>query len=318
MIIDSTPIRDKARRQYEKVLHDLSSARQEIERFELKDQPQFHRWMHRQFGLVLSQIHELAAKLQTQRDLLFEIQAEAMVSGCSLVRAYERVMWQREHPDEKDKSGEDEPGAKGRPKSDGSDGFHDPFGGGDDGGPQSHSRRANGQGPSTQGAPPKKPSRTLKELYRALVRRLHPDVQETMTPQKRDRWHQAQVAYQAGDVEQLQVILTLCEIDECGSTAGTSVSLLLRITREFRSSLRALKSKVNAYKRDPAWSFSTVRDHSGLARATERLMQSEMLARRSALDVVEYQIATWARQARMTPKRPSGRRRDRRQPEVWF
>jgi hypothetical protein len=73
-------------------------------------------------------------------------------------------------------------------------------------------------------------STRLKELYRSVVRRLHPDSQREMTAQKTEWWHQAQMAYEAGDVEQLEVILTLCEIGDSGTTANTSASLLQRIT----------------------------------------------------------------------------------------
>jgi hypothetical protein len=60
-----------------------------------------------------------------------------------------------------------------------------------------------------------------------------------MTAQKTEWWHQAQAAYEAGDAEQLEVILTLCEIGESGTTAHTSASLLQRITADHPTATRA-------------------------------------------------------------------------------
>jgi hypothetical protein len=53
-------------------------------------------------------------------------------------------------------------------------------------------------GPSARPAAPVLAGKRLKELYRAVVRRLHPDSQREMTAQKTEWWHQAQAAYEAG------------------------------------------------------------------------------------------------------------------------
>jgi hypothetical protein len=53
---------------------------------------------------------------------------------------------------------------------------------------------------------PKRTNARVKELYRALVRRLHPDARGEMSPQQREWWHQAQEAYQNEDAEQLEVL----------------------------------------------------------------------------------------------------------------
>ena len=95
-----------------------------------------------------------------------------------------------------------------------------------------------------------------RHSYRALVRRLHPDSQREMTAQKTEWWHQAQAAYEAGDAEQLEVILTLCEIGDTGTTAHTSASLLQRITAQLKNSLREIKRQLAELRREPAWNFS--------------------------------------------------------------
>jgi hypothetical protein len=312
--IDSTPIREKARLEYQKVVRDLEQARRALEEFQKKDQPGFNQWLNRQFGALITELRETNRRLHAQRELLTEIESEAFVANCSHTRAYERVQWRRQHPQP-----EEEPvGSEGSEQS------------------QRRSRRragpqtwedlaeelfagldeafadAFGPPPGQEGAfgykPHAKPaSSRLKELYRALARRLHPDVQEQMTPQRKEWWHQAQAAYQKGDLEQLQVILTLCEIEEQGTTAKTSVSLLKRITQQFKLTLRTIKSQLNQFRRDPAWNFSALRDRSALIQRTERLLKAELAELKSALDAIEYQLSTWARQSQMARRRPSRR-----------
>lgn len=307
ILIDSKPIRDRARREYQKALRQLELARQELEQFEQHDKPHFSRWLNHQFGALLTEIRETSHRLAAQRELLFEVENEAFMSGCSYTRAYERVMRRREAPVEPEPASE---------SNGGPDPFEEFFAGsgqkdgrppGDDFHEASHV-----SSPSGPTAP------RLKELYRALARRLHPDAQEQMSAQKKEWWHQAQAAYEQGDVEQLQVILTLCEIEEEGTTARTSVSLLTRITREIKSSLTALKRQLLQHRRDPAWRFGQTEDREALGRRIERLLQAELDDAKRVLATLDAQIATWARQARNAKARRSTIRRQPDIPEFPF
>jgi len=173
-----------------------------------------------------------------------------------------------------------------------------------------------GGGPRTAFSPasaaPRATSR-LKELYRALVRRLHPDTQQEMTAQKIEWWHQAQAAYEHGDEGQLEIILTLCEIGETGTTAHTSASLLQRITAQLKTSLREIKRQLAERRRDPAWGFSGQPDHEGLAVRLRHAMTSDLERMRALWRETQELIAGWkaAAERLRTP-----RRRKRREPDM--
>jgi hypothetical protein len=142
-------------------------------------------------------------------------------------------------------------------------------------------------------AAPAHASARLKELYRAVVRRLHPDCQREMTPQKTEWWHQAQAAYEAGDADQLEVILTLCEIGESGTTAHTSASLLQRITAQLKSSLREIKRQLTERRRDPAWNFSRRPDRELMAIQMRRLLTGDLERMREHWQEIQETIAEW-------------------------
>ena len=320
MLIDSRPIRDKARRDYNKVLTDLERARQDIERFEKQDQPAFSRWVNRQFGAMLTELRETTQKLQTHRELLFEIDSEAFAGNCSHVRAYERVMWRRAHPEPEGKAperdgGQDGTGGGSDPDFDDFEQFFSEV--------EEEFQRLFGENPDngevfTESASAAHPAPTrLKDLYRAVVRHLHPDMNKRVSAQRLEWWHQAQAAYESGDVEQLQVILTLCEIEEHGTTAKTSVSLLMRITHQFKATLRTLKATLMRYKGDPAWNFNNLRDQTNLSLKMERHLKQQLAELQHALGAIESQIAVWARQAQMNRRRPT-RRRASGHPEFFF
>jgi hypothetical protein len=157
--------------------------------------------------------------------------------------------------------------------------------------PQDNHGSRNGQ--HTESAAPAHASARLKELYRSVVRRLHPDIQREMTAQKTEWWHQAQVAYEAGDVEQLEVILTLCEIGDSGTTAHTRFKRLQHITAQLKNSLREIKHQLAGQRRDPAWNFSRRADHDALAVQTRRSLMGDLERMRYQCRTIQEMIARW-------------------------
>ena len=179
--------------------------------------------------------------------------------------------------------------------------------------PQDGHDPRNGQ--PTESAAPAHASKRLKELYRAVVRRLHPDSQREMTAQKTEWWHQARAAYEAGDAEQLEVILALCEIGESGTTAHTSASLLQRITAQLKSSLREIKRQITQRRREPAWNFSNRTDHAVMADRVRRELTGELMAMRRRWSETQELIAQWKAAAE---KLKPARRRKAPPPNLEF
>jgi hypothetical protein len=322
ILVDGRPVRDKAQREYEKVVRDLEKARHELEQFEQRDVPSYQRWLNKNFGALLTELREAHKKLADKRELLNEIEWLSMQEGISSREAYERVIWSREHPEpnppkEDDRSEQEDFGASGRPQWEDEDDFMREL--------EEEFRRLFGSRPSNarRHAESRQPDilrDRLKDIYRRLVRLLHPDLQKTMTPQKTELWHQAQAAYQKGDIDQLEVIMTLCEIKEHGTTANTSISLLMRICRQFRSSLRALRKQLKKCRQDPAWDFCHSKDLASLTRRLEQNITRELAEVLLMLKAVEWQLGVWASKPVSRARRASQRRRSSASahPEFFF
>ena len=314
--MDGAAIRKKIKKDYEQARRKLDNSRRELDQFYQTDQPQFTRWLNTHFGASLTELRELNQKLAADEAIIFLVENEVLFGGGSHARAYQRVMERQENP-------EPAPPPHGNGKGAGErdsfaagpdDDEEDPleaifeelfarFGPGKDPRDGAVSRR--GQAPN--GAPPPAAKR-LKELYRAVVRRLHPDSQREMTAQKTEWWHQAQAAYEAGDVEQLEVILTLCEIGESGTTAHTSATLLQRITAQLKSVLREIKRQIRQQRRDRAWNFSGRTDHEAMADQLRRELLFELSAMRGRWRETQALIARWkaaAEKLKPARRRPS-------------
>lgn len=304
MLVDGSRIRRKITREYEKARRDLDRARDELERFENEDSPLFSRWMRRQFGSVLTELRETEQRLHELEDLILDIETEMLFNGTSPAQAYAHAMDRRDAAAEEppDPAAEkDDPfsqsarSSHSRPGQDDSDPFDDLFGA--LGGNKSRPDRRKSS-PTIQ---------RLKELYRALARRLHPDVRKEMTPQTREWWHQAQEAYEAGDVVALETILCLCEIEDAGHTEKTSLSLLQRMSAQLKKSLRQIKSQLATHRRQPAWNFARRTDLAELEATMRRHMNADLRAMKERLQLMESHIAT----LRTPPRRRTTRTRRR-------
>ena len=307
VLIDGEPIRKKARKNYDKVLRDLEKCKTEIERFEEEDQPGFSRWLNATFGALITEAREMHQRLAQAKALVSEVQQEHFFGGHrSIHQAYKTVMNRIEEeknapPPEPPNPGSQKDSAETEEEfwAKNEEAFRD---------------FASSLGFDIDdeefGPPPaREPERSprIKDLYRALVRRLHPDKLKNLSPKEIEWWHQAQAAYAAGNVEEMEMILTLCEIEDRG-TKETSVSLLGHLVAHFKISLRSLKRRLTECKRDPAWNFARLSDRSDLHRRAEQTFkaQRELVQ----LELVHYEalLEKWKLQA----ARPqSGHRRPR-------
>lgn len=306
MLVDGAVIRKKIKKDYEKALRDLDKSRRQVDQFQHTDLPEFTRWLNANFGTLLTELREVSQKLAANEALVFLVQNEVMFGANSYARAYQRVMQVQENPEPPATESDDPAGRQrdplgARPEAGGEDGEGDPLGAFFD---EIFGEFGPGKSRHDPQAAPVDGTARLKELYRALARRLHPDSQREMTAQKTEWWHQAQAAYEAHDTEQLEVILTLCEIGDSGTTAHTSASRLQRITAQLKTSLRELKRQLAGKRKDPAWSFSLRTDHEVLAVQMRRALRGELQGLREHWQRTQELIATWKTAAeRLKPAR---------------
>jgi hypothetical protein len=301
--VDGTAIRKKIKKDYEKALRDLDNSRRVLDQFHQTDLPLFTRWLNSHFGALLTELRELDQKTAADEAIILLVESEVLFGGISYGRAYKRVMENQDNPEPPRPPGGEQDGKRNPPweepesvNLDEEDPieefmheFYRKFAPGEEPRGQ-HGSRA---GQPIETAAPGHASKRLKGLYRAVVRRLHPDCQREMTAQKTEWWHQAQAAYEAGDAEQLEVILTLCDIGESGTTAHTSASLLQRITAQLKNSLREIKRQINQQRRDPAWKFSGRTDHAAMGDQMRREMMGELIAMRRRWKETQEMIAAW-------------------------
>jgi hypothetical protein len=330
IVLDQEPLRRDAASSCTQMMKKLKRATAEWTRFEREDQPAFNRWKAATFGTLLTTLRDLETRLGEKSTLIRQVELEMVFGGYRADVAYRRVMQARVNPPRCEEA--DDPFTQ----TFGPDAFDDfekellfeealrqhmdidPdklddltydemfeqfkagfFGGGPPPGEDPWA--------ALPSDPKPEPVPRIKELYRILVRRLHPDTRADGDTAVSALWHDVQEAYAAGDVDRMEMLLAFTDIE--GETAGdhTTVFQLRSLFRELRRSFNALQKSIRAARKTPAWNFAANADRSTLSKRIGSDLRAEIARCKESLAWMEERLARWAAPVR-APRQRSGRR----------
>ena len=331
VLLDQEPLRKKASSECSKEMARLERLRAEWARFEREDKPLFARWMAHQFGQRLTELREGEQAAQEKRDLIDEVEYVVLLGYARNHRAaYKMVLERRAAPPEE--SGDEEEDWWDEEESDSFEGFTAAGLHGEDEEFLFHEfleahmglyaedisraeykslfakfkKEVLGQTPpppkakgGQRAAAAKTPEAEspsisrLKDIYRQLVRRLHPDARTDAKDGVGSLWHEVQEAYEKGDLERLERLFALCEVTEGEVGAGTSLSQMRAALQELQRSIQAMLRSLSAAKKDIAWKFSETTDQSDLRARIERDLRADRERQLVALARMDATLASW-------------------------
>lgn len=313
--LDTHAIRHKSLKDYRKAEQNLDKLKSQMKRFREQDIPGFRTWLHQTFGSLLTRQRELVQAIQDKQALLLEVEELADRYDLSEVAAYRIVQWRRAHPDEaraQDLEFEEElrrrqakrderPGRSPDPEPD--DPFDDDW---DD--LRDLFESATGTAPRP-GRHTSQEDRSARDLYRTIVRQLHPDHHGAMSEARKDLWHEAQAAYRRRDVPALYNVLARCDNGGAGLGQHTPVALIHRLTAQLRQAIRSTQSEIRRMKTDPAWNHEErLRDPRYAARIRAEL-QSTIHGTEHDLRSIDDVLAQLEREANRSQRQSHSRRR---------
>ncbi|CAN5293881.1 hypothetical protein BH20VER2_BH20VER2_17350 [soil metagenome] len=148
-----------------------------------------------------------------------------------------------------------------------------------------------------------------KDLYRRIVRQLHPDAGGEFAARERELWHEAQAAHRDGDLERLEAVAARIELTHAGVSAQAPVGLLLRITRELQAALQSVRQQIERTKNHPAWRFQEKNERRGALESRRRRALDKQLAQsRNELGDATSRLDDLARRAAKPRKRKAAPR----------
>jgi len=335
VLIDQEPMRRAAGSECTAAMARLEQLRVAWNRFEREDKPSFVRWRAREFGPLLSELREIEERVRAKETLVHEVEMEMRRGFYDPQTAYRRVMFRRENPGtlpeetpqprakrqagEEPKLTEFEQEAlfqewvrkfigtnpdklddtaytttfeafkshmfRSRPpEPPPSQNFQRA---------ERERRRKVEEEPEAAAIDPR-----VKELYRLLVRRLHPDLRADGSATVSSLWHEVQEAYAATDIAHLEILLALSGIESDRFSDETSVAQMRAILGELERAAFALEDSLRQARNDDAWNFARGGANPDLRSDVERELRANLRRRSERLSLLQQTIAEWAGPAR--------------------
>ncbi len=133
----------------------------------------------------------------------------------------------------------------------------------------------------------------VRELYRRLVRRLHPDLRADGSAAVSALWHEVQEAYGASDVARMEILLALSDI-EANRTADQTLSQMHAVLAELERAFRALEKSLREAEGEEAWDFARMGASADLRARVERQLKADLAGRSQRLELLTRTIVDWA------------------------
>ncbi|MEP7014114.1 MAG: J domain-containing protein [Verrucomicrobiota bacterium] len=321
----------------------LEEVRTAWNRFEREDRPCFIRWRAREFGSLLSDLRDVEAQIRESQALVHEVEMEMRRGFYDPQSAYQRVMFRRENPasanDEPAYQPRGRAGEERRftdfekealfqdwvqkfigtnPDKLDDEAYSTTFEAfkshmfrsrQDEAPPVRNFRRVERERPAQVKEEPEAAApidARVKELYRILVRRLHPDLRADGNAAASALWHEVQDAYAANDIAHLEILLAISGIGSDRFSEHTSVSKMQALLAELKRALFALEDSLRQARHDDAWNFARSGATPGLRERVQRELQANLRNRSARLSLLKRTIADWSRPSRA--KRPASSR----------
>src|SRR5262249_8793332 len=324
--IEQAPLRASAAGECTDMMARLEHARRCWHQFERQDKPAFVRWRAREFGALLSTARDVEDKIRDAQNLIHEVEVEMRRKIQDPYSAYRRVLFRRENPGVAENRETSSNGSQSTPhlsefeqealfqewvqkflgtnpaKMD-DDAYSTSFeafkshmfvrpgstSDRSDFRPEDVGRSVVDEDPAEPGTIDPR----VKEIYRRLVRRLHPDLRADGDPTVSSLWHEVQEAYAAGDVAGMEFLLALTDLSDAPG-ASTSLSQIRSVLSELTRSVRALELRLVEARREDSWNFARTGPSEDLQLRVERQLKRDLALRRQRLDLLTGTIAAWA------------------------
>ncbi|MEI6564256.1 MAG: hypothetical protein WCO42_08155 [bacterium] len=333
--LNTSSLRKKALQAHHKAEQALSKLKNQLKRYHEQDVPGFRSWVHRTFGHLLTRQRELQQAIEEKRTFIYEIEAMAKRYRLSDLAAYRKVLWRHSHPDEaqeEDRQFEEnelkrqQAHARGKQPDNsfdenqeldnifGDDEFDD-IPDGEWGSFNDFFETMTGirlaKHDSNRPHPDQK---SVKELYRSIVRLLHPDHHGQMTDVRKALWHEAQEAYRRHDLNALHSILARCDAGEAGLGDHSPVSLIRRLTQQLRTAAQTTRHEMRDMRRDVAWDYETRINNPNFVRSVKVDLEDMVSSLLWNLNEIERELARLDRLASRQGKHPVRANRQ----DGWF
>lgn len=276
LVIDNELIRKEAIARCEKLMRDLEETREVLERHQREDLPAYANWLHANFGSMLSELYRLAEEAYDLVEMLAHIQEIANEQGIDYYSAWLIARDMQAHPERYSRKEE-------RKREEGESFTWEE--------PDESPRPSRAPGAAREEADTR-----VRELYRMLAKKLHPDYrQEGKWDDASSRlWNELQTAYEERDLGRLEAIAAMITGEAGVRQEDLSVSRIYALCAEYRKQLRSLKRTIKIARAEPSWEFTRRTDRRALYRSMKNSLSAELEWRKYEVAEHRRTLARWS------------------------
>ncbi len=309
-ISNTKTLRDRLIKDFKKTEKEISTHEESLEKFRSEDIPAFRHWHYKEFAELNKEKDELLLRFDRFNEMRRRVEMEIFYTGASVAKAFLKFeAWFEGNPEtpvaQDEKNSKDGPDFIFGSKEDEDERDGDLFGKNGDG----YDKGAEdildelgsffglpGIGRAQQQSSQSTQAR-LKDIYRQLVRILHPDSNTKRTARQIELWHEVQRAYQEKDLARLEHLLSVSDSVNGEISAKTSCWSLLQMISRNKSILRDLRGELREAKEMPAWRFTAIKDRATVHWKVKRELTGMISSVRQELGRLEDLIAKWRKAA---------------------
>lgn len=137
----------------------------------------------------------------------------------------------------------------------------------------------------------------IKDIYRKLCFKLHPDTGCDFNAENSRLWHQIQKAYQENDLDSLLAIQAAQDMKQDPMASHITCAQILAVINEFKDGLRSIRGLISNAKRESSWAFLSWSDKQRKAAMTKVELQitREMQSLKYEMEHLDRIENDWAR-----------------------
>lgn len=344
---DSAAVKKEYVRKWQQAQRDFARHQQEWNRFCSEERPAYERWVGQTFGARISELRATDEKLRELRQLIEGIEYHSSECGKTPRAFYQELLAAQKEgtslletlhlkvrgANDPADSGTGDDNAAGDRDNDGDHRARDPsdddgddrFDDDDDDFASEFDAALDalgemlGVGRRPKPHPQEAKQRQLKvrDLYRKLCVRLHPDTGGKFNAETEKLWHQLQHAYEHQDLDGLEAIQAGLEIRLDPLGKHVSCSQLAAVMADLKQGVNSIRAMMRHARQDAAWGFAawSAADRQRAERQIAAQFTQDQSLLTGELQYIEGIIRRWGKPApNKRPKQPAAAApRDERQ-----
>ncbi len=137
----------------------------------------------------------------------------------------------------------------------------------------------------------------IRDIYRKLCFKLHPDTGCDFNAENSRLWHQIQDAYQKNDLDRLLAIQASVDMKQDPMASHISCTQILAVIDDFKTGLRSVRTLVSKAQKESSWRFLswTDRQRCTAAGKIEQQLTREHISLKYEIEYLEDLEQRWSR-----------------------